>query len=62
MLVAYINTFMLLIYLFFDLFISGGGANFIISTSFVGYSAGHGGVAPMCPHGYGCFYSVQADT
>ena len=38
---------------------SGGDGNFVLSTSFVGYSPVYGGVAPMCKNGYGCFYSVE---
>ncbi|XP_070566797.1 peroxisomal carnitine O-octanoyltransferase-like isoform X2 [Ptychodera flava] len=37
---------------------SGGGGNFILSTSLVGYTIMHGCVAPMCPNGYGVFYSM----
>ncbi|CAH1788913.1 unnamed protein product [Owenia fusiformis] len=38
---------------------SGGGGNYILSTSFVGYSGIHGGVAPMCKNGYGTFYGMD---
>lgn len=40
---------------------SGGGGNFILSTSCIGYTTVCGGVAPMCPHGYGVFYCIQED-
>ncbi|ELU17808.1 hypothetical protein CAPTEDRAFT_171816 [Capitella teleta] len=40
---------------------SGGGGNYILSTSFVGYTPVFGGVAPMCKDGYGCFYSIQPE-
>lgn len=36
--------------------LSGGDGNFILSTSFTGYSNVYGGVCPMCEHGYGTFY------
>lgn len=38
---------------------SGGDGNYILSTSFVGYSNVFGGVAPMCSNGYGTFYKMQ---
>lgn len=41
---------------------SGGGGNFTLSTSFVGYTDVYGGVAPMCRNGYGQFYAIQPDT
>uniref|UniRef100_A0A1B6D2K7 Choline/carnitine acyltransferase domain-containing protein n=2 Tax=Clastoptera arizonana TaxID=38151 RepID=A0A1B6D2K7_9HEMI len=37
---------------------SGGGGNFILSTSLSGYLPIIGGVAPMCDDGYGVFYSI----
>ncbi|XP_054272282.1 peroxisomal carnitine O-octanoyltransferase-like isoform X1 [Macrosteles quadrilineatus] len=37
---------------------SGGGGNFTLSTSLLGYSPIGGGVAPMCFDGYGVFYSI----
>ncbi|KAL8579049.1 hypothetical protein ACOMHN_035988 [Nucella lapillus] len=40
---------------------SGGGGNFILSTSCIGYTTVFGGVCPMCPHGYGVFYCIQDD-
>ncbi|XP_013407004.1 peroxisomal carnitine O-octanoyltransferase-like [Lingula anatina] len=40
---------------------SGGGGNYILSTSFVGYTTVHGGVAPMCKDGYGVFYRFGPD-
>lgn len=38
---------------------SGGGGNFVLSTSFVGYTTVYGGVVPMVEHGYGCFYRIE---
>ena len=38
---------------------SGGNGNFVLSTSFVGYTPVFGGVLPMCNNGYGCFYAIQ---
>jgi len=38
---------------------SGGGGNFILSTSFTGYSEVLGGAVAMCEHGYGVFYCIQ---
>nr|KAG5698769.1 hypothetical protein BaRGS_032188 [Batillaria attramentaria] len=40
---------------------SGGGGNYILSTSCIGYTTVCGGVAPMCPHGYGTFYCINED-
>lgn len=40
---------------------SGGGGNYILSTSCIGYTTVFGGVAPMCPHGYGVFYCICDD-
>lgn len=40
---------------------SGGDGNFILSTSFIGYSIVFGGVAPMCANGYGTFYKMLPD-
>ena len=40
---------------------SGGGGNFVLSTSCIGYTTVFGGVAPMCPHGYGVFYRIGDD-
>nr|XP_045600362.1 peroxisomal carnitine O-octanoyltransferase-like isoform X1 [Procambarus clarkii] len=40
---------------------SGGGGNYILSTSTVGFTPVFGGVAAMVPHGYGCFYSMLPD-
>jgi carnitine O-octanoyltransferase len=41
--------------------LSGGGGNYILSTSCVGYTPVYGGVAPMCKDGYGFFYSIEPD-
>ncbi|XP_058812658.1 peroxisomal carnitine O-octanoyltransferase [Topomyia yanbarensis] len=41
---------------------SGGGGNFILSTSTLGFTINCGFVAPMCMDGYGCFYSILSDT
>ncbi|XP_052246538.1 peroxisomal carnitine O-octanoyltransferase-like isoform X2 [Dreissena polymorpha] len=38
---------------------SGGGGNFVLSTSFVGYTPVYGGVVPMVEHGYGSFYIIE---
>ncbi|XP_056617663.1 peroxisomal carnitine O-octanoyltransferase [Triplophysa dalaica] len=40
---------------------SGGGGNFVLSTSLVGYTTVLGGVAPMVQHGYGFFYRIRDD-
>uniref|UniRef100_A0A182P860 Choline/carnitine acyltransferase domain-containing protein n=1 Tax=Anopheles epiroticus TaxID=199890 RepID=A0A182P860_9DIPT len=40
---------------------SGGGGNFILSTSTLGYTINCGYVAPMCADGYGCFYTMLED-
>ncbi|XP_047739674.1 peroxisomal carnitine O-octanoyltransferase-like [Hyalella azteca] len=37
---------------------SGGGGNYVLSTSTLGYTDCTGGVAPMVQHGYGCFYTM----
>ncbi|XP_022102339.1 peroxisomal carnitine O-octanoyltransferase-like isoform X2 [Acanthaster planci] len=37
---------------------SGGGGNFILSTSCAGYSGSLGEVAPMCDDGYAVFYTI----
>lgn len=41
---------------------SGGGGNFILSTSTLGYSINVGFVAPMLTDGYGVFYSMLNDS
>ncbi|XP_052247535.1 peroxisomal carnitine O-octanoyltransferase-like isoform X2 [Dreissena polymorpha] len=38
---------------------SGGGGNFVLSTSFVGYTSVYGGAVPMVEHGYGTFYKIE---
>ncbi|BFZ02222.1 hypothetical protein BsWGS_05261 [Bradybaena similaris] len=40
---------------------SGGGGNFILSTSCLGYSPLVGAVLPMCAHGIGAFYSINEE-
>ena len=40
---------------------SGGGGNFVLSTSTLGYSINVGFVAPMVVDGYGVFYSMLDD-
>ena len=40
---------------------SGGGGNFVLSTSTLGYSINVGFVAPMVMDGYGVFYSMLND-
>ena len=37
---------------------SGGGGNYVISTSNVGYTPLFGGFAPMTPDGYGVCYAM----
>ncbi|XP_065348241.1 peroxisomal carnitine O-octanoyltransferase [Cloeon dipterum] len=41
--------------------LSGGNGNFYLSTSLLGYQENGGCVAPMCLHGYGCFYNIMPD-
>ncbi|XP_014093225.2 peroxisomal carnitine O-octanoyltransferase [Bactrocera oleae] len=41
---------------------SGGGGNFVLSTSTLGYTSIVGFVAPMTLDGYGVFYSITTDT
>lgn len=40
---------------------SGGGGNFTLSSSLVGYTTVLGAVAPMVNHGYGVFYRIRDD-
>lgn len=40
---------------------SGGGGNFVLSTSLVGYTTVLGAVAPMVHPGYGFFYRIRDD-
>ncbi|XP_066096540.1 peroxisomal carnitine O-octanoyltransferase [Saccopteryx bilineata] len=40
---------------------SGGGGNFVLSTSLIGYSRVHGVVVPMVHNGYGVFYRIRDD-
>jgi len=40
---------------------SGGGGNYVLSTSFVGYTTVYGGVVPMVEHGYGSFYKIEPE-
>uniref|UniRef100_A0A8D0DR25 Peroxisomal carnitine O-octanoyltransferase n=1 Tax=Salvator merianae TaxID=96440 RepID=A0A8D0DR25_SALMN len=40
---------------------SGGGGNFVLSTSLVGYTNIGGAVVPMVHHGYGFFYRIRDD-
>ncbi|XP_061677090.1 peroxisomal carnitine O-octanoyltransferase-like isoform X3 [Syngnathoides biaculeatus] len=40
---------------------SGGGGNFVLSSSLVGYTPVLGVVAPMVHHGYGFFYRINND-
>ena len=49
-----------LICLFF-VFFSGGGANFVLSTSCLGFNPVIGAVAAMVTGGYGAFYSIEED-
>uniref|UniRef100_A0A2M4AS50 Putative carnitine o-acyltransferase cpti n=1 Tax=Anopheles triannulatus TaxID=58253 RepID=A0A2M4AS50_9DIPT len=41
---------------------SGGGGNFVLSTSTLGYTINCGFVAPMVNDGYGCFYTMLEDS
>lgn len=41
---------------------SGGGGNFVLSTSTLGYSINNGFVAPMVKDGYGLFYTMTSET
>lgn len=41
---------------------SGGGGNFVLSTSTLGFTINCGFVAPMVMDGYGCFYSMLTDN
>nr|CAB3233914.1 peroxisomal carnitine O-octanoyltransferase-like [Phallusia mammillata] len=41
---------------------TGGGGNFTLSTSFVGFFNSSGVVAPMLDDGYGCFYRIIDDS
>ncbi|XP_005095716.1 peroxisomal carnitine O-octanoyltransferase isoform X2 [Aplysia californica] len=38
---------------------SGGGGNYVLSTSCIGYTSVLGGVLPMCKDGYGVFYRIN---
>ncbi|XP_014782147.1 peroxisomal carnitine O-octanoyltransferase [Octopus bimaculoides] len=38
---------------------SGGGGNFYLSTSFLGYTTAQGGTLPMVKDGYGIFYHIE---
>nr|XP_056713390.1 peroxisomal carnitine O-octanoyltransferase [Euleptes europaea] len=40
---------------------SGGGGNFVLSSSLVGYTRVGGAVVPMVHHGYGFFYRIRDD-
>ncbi|XP_064022938.1 peroxisomal carnitine O-octanoyltransferase isoform X2 [Pogoniulus pusillus] len=40
---------------------SGGGGNFVLSTSLTGYTRFNGAALPMVAHGYGFFYSIRDD-
>ncbi|KAH8280115.1 hypothetical protein KR018_007983 [Drosophila ironensis] len=41
---------------------SGGGGNFVLSTSTLGFTANVGYVAPMLFDGYGVFYSITSEA
>lgn len=41
---------------------SGGGGNFVLSTSTLGYTINVGFVAPMVADGYGVFYSMLDES
>ncbi|GFO13667.1 carnitine o-octanoyltransferase [Plakobranchus ocellatus] len=40
---------------------SGGGGNYILSTSCIGYTSVLGAVLPMCENCIGCFYRINED-
>lgn len=40
---------------------SGGGGNFVLSTSLTGYTRFSGCALPMVHHGYGFFYAIRDD-
>ncbi|NXH11674.1 OCTC octanoyltransferase, partial [Bucco capensis] len=40
---------------------SGGGGNFVLSTSLTGYTRFSGAALPMVDHGYGFFYAIRDD-
>lgn len=40
---------------------SGGGGNFVLSTSLIGYLRIHGLVVPMVHNGFGFFYNIRDD-
>lgn len=40
---------------------SGGGGNFVLSTSLIGYLRIHGLVVPMVHNGWGFFYNIRDD-
>lgn len=40
-------------------YFSGGGGNFVLSTSFLGFTTCLGGCAAMVKDGYGCFYNIE---
>ncbi|XP_028326102.1 peroxisomal carnitine O-octanoyltransferase isoform X2 [Gouania willdenowi] len=41
---------------------SGGGGNFVLSSSLVGYTTVLGAVSPMVHHGYGFFYRIRDES
>lgn len=46
---------------FFVSLCSGGGGNFVLSSSLTGYTRMIGVTVPMVHHGYGFFYSIRDD-
>lgn len=40
---------------------SGGGGNFVLSTSTLGFTVNNGFVGPMVSHGYGVFYTITSE-
>ncbi|XP_035688776.1 uncharacterized protein LOC118424334 [Branchiostoma floridae] len=40
---------------------SGGGGNYVLSTSLIGYTPAPGAAAPMVHHGYCILYNIQPD-
>lgn len=41
---------------------SGGGGNFVLSTSTLGFTINNGFVGPMLLDGYGIFYTIPNES
>ena len=48
--------------LIYDCIASGGGGNFVLSTSLLGYSDSSAAAAAMVEDGYGVFYTIQPEV